>query len=247
MKRKVSWCLHFISVFNSILFNNYLLLFILEANLSFCLVEHDSFHKLILLCWSNMQISHWIFLKITLIEWYTAMKKRVLHDLSSSHKLSLALNCWTSTNNHAFLAITGYFITDNWDYVEVLLTFKPLSEKHSGEKLADYVMKTLHFHNITKQLLTITADNAKNNDSLHWELQKALKKENISWNHQQETICCISHTLQLCVNKFNKILKIQSSDDEHVKSFRKQRFDHITLEDSDYNNVYLKVSLNYHI
>ena len=55
------------------------------------------------------------------------------------------------------------------------------------------------------------------------------------------------HTFQLCVNKFNEMLKIQSLDDEHVKSFSKQRFDHIISEDSDYNNVYLKVSLNYHI
>ena len=68
---------------------------------------------------------------------------------------------------------------NNWDYVETLLMFKPLSGIHSGEKLTDYVMKTLHFHNITKQLLAIMADNAKNNDSLHQELQKVLKKENI--------------------------------------------------------------------
>ena len=50
---------------------------------------------------------------------------------------------------------------------------------HSEEKLADYVMKTLHFHNIIKQFLTITADNIKNNNSLHQELHKILKKKNI--------------------------------------------------------------------
>ena len=38
---------------------------------------------------------------------------------------------------------------------------------HSEKKLADYVMETLYFHNITKQLLVITADNAKNNNTLH--------------------------------------------------------------------------------
>ena len=50
---------------------------------------------------------------------------------------------------------------------------------HSEEKLADYVMKTLHFHNIMKQLLTIMMNNAKNNNSLHQELHKILKKKNI--------------------------------------------------------------------
>ena len=78
------------------------------------------------------------------------MKKKILHDLSSSRKLSLALNCWTSFNNHAFLAITNYFIMNNWNYVKILLTFKPFSKKHFREKLINYIMKTLHFHNITK-------------------------------------------------------------------------------------------------
>ena len=47
---------------------------------------------------------------------------------------------------------------------------------HSEEKLADYIMKTLYFHNIMKQLLTIMTDNAKNNDLLHQKLHKVLKK-----------------------------------------------------------------------
>ena len=102
-----------------------------------------------------------------------------MHDLSSSHKISLALDCWTSSNNYAFLAITGYFISDNWCYCEVLLAFKPLHGKHTGAKLSGYVMETLHFHNITKQLLAITADNARNNDTLQRQLQKNLMKEKV--------------------------------------------------------------------
>jgi len=45
---------------------------------------------------------------------------------------------------------------------------------HSKEKLADYVMKTFHFHNIMKQFLTIMTNNAKNNDLLCWKLYKIL-------------------------------------------------------------------------
>ena len=47
---------------------------------------------------------------------------------------------------------------------------------HSEEKLIDYVMKTLHFYNITKQLLTIMTNNTKNNDLLHQKFHKVLKK-----------------------------------------------------------------------
>ena len=131
-----------------------------------------------------MQILHWIFLKITLIEQYIMMQKKLLCDFLLSCKLLLILNCWTNSNNYAFLAITNYFITDDWNYVEILLVFKSFLSMHSKEKLADYVMKTLHFHNIMKQFLTITTDNAKNNDLLHWKFHKILKKKSIQWNYQ---------------------------------------------------------------
>ena len=62
-------------------------------------------------------------------------------------------------------------------------------------KLSDYVMKTLDFYNIMKQLLMITADNARNNDIFWRQLQKNLIKEKINWNYQQEIICCMSYNI----------------------------------------------------
>ena len=177
MKTKSNKCFYFLSNFNSASFNNYLFSFIFKAKFFFHLVEHDSFCKLLLFCWSNMQISHQIFLKITLIKWYIVMQKKLLYDLSLSYKLLLVLNCWTSSNNYAFLVITDYFITNDWNYVKILLIFKSLSDMHSEEKLANYVMKTLHFHNITKQFLIIMTDNAKNNDLLYQKFHKVLKKK----------------------------------------------------------------------
>ena len=65
---------------------------------------------------------------------------------------------------------------------------------HSEEKLADYVMKTFHFHNIMKQLLTITADNAKNNDLLCQKFHKVLKKKVFSEIiNKKQFIACHIH------------------------------------------------------
>ena len=50
MKTKSNKYSYFLSDFSLTSFNDYLLLFILKANLSFHLVKHDSFHKLLLLC-----------------------------------------------------------------------------------------------------------------------------------------------------------------------------------------------------
>ena len=165
------------------IFNEYFLSFVLEANFSFYLIEYNIFCDLFCLCQSIVEISYQIKFKTTLLQHFKKMKKEMLYDLSLSHKILLALNYWTSSNKYAFLAISDYFISDNWNSHEILLIFKSLCDRHSEENLTNYVMKTLKFHDITNQLLMITADNAKNNDKLHRHLQKMLKK-NIIWNHQ---------------------------------------------------------------
>jgi hypothetical protein len=227
--------------FSQSTFQDYLFSFILEANLPFRLVEHDSFRKLLSLCRPGIQTPHQTYLKTTLLQRFDAMQKGLLDDLSSSRKLSLALDCWKSPNHYSFLAITGYFISDDWRYCEVLLAFKPLHGKHSAFRLAEYVMETLAFYNITKRLLTITADNVKNNNTLRKQLHKLLRKENIEWDYRPSTIRCMSHTIQLSVLKFLSVLKIQPPNDEPEKASKKQRYDHISSEDIGYHNTYLKI------
>ena len=64
------------------------------------------------------------------------IEDHILEDLPTGAKISLAIDCWTSPNRLAFLAINGYFIDSEWRYREVLLGFEPLSGSHSGVNLA---------------------------------------------------------------------------------------------------------------
>ena len=48
----------------------------------------------------------------------------------------------------------------------------------------------------------------------------------------------MTHIIQLVMNKFFFCLKIQISDVENLQVFKKQRFDYISLNDTDYNNVF---------
>lgn len=233
--------------FSLSVFHDYLLSFILEANLPFRLVEHDSFRKLLSLCRPNIEIPHRTYIKTSLLQRFDAMQKGLLRDLPSSRKISLALDCWTSPNHYAFLAITGYFISNDWRYCEVLLAFKPLRGKHSGSRLAEYVMETLSFYDLTGRLLTITADNAKNNSTLRRHLHRLLRKENVEWDYRQGTIRCISHTIQLSVQRFLSQLKIQPPNGEAERPSKNQKYDHISFKDIGYNNVYVKVCTVYHI
>ena len=69
---------------------------------------------------------------------------------------------------------------------------------HSEKKLTNYVMKTLYFHNIMKQLLTIMTDNAKNNDLLYQKLHKVLKKKYSVKLLIRNNLLHVTYTSTLC-------------------------------------------------
>ena len=46
------------------------------------------------------------------------------------------------------------------------------------------------------------------------------------------------HIIQLVMNKFFSCLKIQISNVKNLQVFKKLKFDHIFLNDTDYNNVF---------
>lgn len=79
----------------------------------------------------------------------TECQQETLQQLPSGAKMSIALDCWTSPFNHTFMAITGYFLDQEWEYHEVLLGFEPISGSHTGVNLRDIVLQILQKHQIT--------------------------------------------------------------------------------------------------
>ena len=116
----------------------------------------------------------------------------ILQKLPDNPKLSIALDCWTSPFSQAFMAISGYFITEDWQYCEVLLGFEPLHGKHSGANLSAVLLGILQKHQIKDRVLAVTADNASNNDTLIAELQKSLPEDTTVVR-----VPCLAHVIQL--------------------------------------------------
>lgn len=97
-----------------------------------------------------------------------------LNDLPEGAKVSLALDCWTSPFQQAFMAITAYFIDNEWNYRELLLGFEPLHGPHSGRNLSEVLLQLLRERQLLDRIFTVTTDNATNNDTLIRGLQEAL-------------------------------------------------------------------------
>jgi hypothetical protein len=125
-----------------------------------------------------------------------------LNDLPEGAKVSLALDCWTSPFQQAFMAITAYFIDNEWNYRELLLGFEPLHGPHSGRNLSDVLLQLLRERQLLDRIFTVTTDNATNNDTLIRGLQEALLSTGaISSQDSIIRVPCMAHVIQLCLKQ----------------------------------------------
>lgn len=128
-------------------------------------------------------------------------QQAVLRRLPVGAKLSLAIDCWTSPFQQAFMAVTGYFIDDEWNYREVLLGFEPLHGTHSGVNLSAMLMELLQQHQIVDRVLAITTDNASNNNTLMSNINESVESLNLDDSTTILRAPCIAHVIQLSLKQ----------------------------------------------
>lgn len=140
-------------------------------------------------------------------------QREALSRLPKGAKISLALDCWTSPFQQAFMAVTGYFIDDNWDYREMLLGFEPLTGTHTGMNLSVVVMDLLKQHRIADQVLAITTDNASNNNTLMESIQDAIQSLNLGEGITVIRVPCLAHVIQLSLKQLLGHMKADPKND----------------------------------
>jgi hypothetical protein len=142
---------------------------ITSLRLPFQIIESEHFRKLLRLAQSAPSVPTFPTsrtLRRRLQSTVEDQTKDVLQMLPPYSKLSIGLDCWTSPFQQAFMAITGYFLDQNWDYREVLLGFNPLEGTHTGLNLGSVLTDTLQKYQILDRVLAITTDNASNNQTM---------------------------------------------------------------------------------
>ncbi len=126
--------------------------------------------------------------------------------------MSLAVDCWSSPNKKAFIAITAYYISEDWKYKEVLLAFELLTGSHTRQNLAMVVKRVLDQFNLTDRLLAITTDNASNKSTMRKTLQLVLSsRHNVAWNAEVAKISCLAHVLNLSAKALLLAVKVADS------------------------------------
>jgi hypothetical protein len=117
------------------------------------------------------------------------------------------------------MAITGYFIDQDWNYREILLGFEPLHGTHSGANLSTVLLKRLQHHKIEGRVLAITTDNASNNKTLLEKIQESLSALEL---HDQLSIIqipCPAHVIQLSLKKLLGEMKANPKNKDHKRKW----------------------------
>lgn len=137
----------------------------------------------------------------------------MLSKLPKGSYLSIALDCWTSPFSQAFMAITGYFLDQEWNYCEVLLGFEHLQGSHAGTHLSQTVIRILKEHNIDDRVLSITTDNASNNNTMMMGVQEMVRSQ-VRSEASVFRIPCIAHVIQLSLKDLLGKLRANPSNKE---------------------------------
>ena len=131
----------------------------------------------------------------TVIEYYQETKDEVKKYLEQGERHAITTDLWTSCSNENYLTITAHMISDNFDLLSfVLQTRNVTSERHTAENLSVEFEKVLIEWGLKNPIAV--ADNAHN---IKNTFAKFLKWENIG---------CMSHILNLAVNKCFKVTSV---------------------------------------
>jgi len=134
----------------------------------------------------------------------------------SSQTIALSLDGWTSNNNVSILAVIGYWLTEDFVYNEAVLEFAEIEGSKTGENMGGMVLDLLKELDIESKLLSITADNVFNNETLMDAIENSLQDQisnsdnpiNTPRFHGQASyIRCLAHILNRIVNKLLETLK----------------------------------------
>jgi hypothetical protein len=112
------------------------------------------------------------------------------------------------------LAVTCYWIDDDFVLHEALLDFVELSGKHEGELLAPVILKVLNDFGIENKLFCLTTDSASNNGTMCKAMSRLLLAKGIYWDYKQRHIPCMTHIIHNNAKAFMKAIKAAAADND---------------------------------
>jgi hypothetical protein len=96
---------------------------------------------------------------------YESEKDLLKKTLRDAESISLTTDLWTSNQNVQYMSLVAHYIDVNWELQCCVLNFVELDPPHTGVVIYQAIFECLVEWNIEDKLITITLDNASNNDT----------------------------------------------------------------------------------
>lgn len=199
--------------FTALAYEKELVRVVIDSNWSFRTVERPSFQRFVQFLRPDTAIISCYKFHTLFRTQFEEAKATLLNSLSSTTKISIALDAWSAANHLSFLAVKGYYISPDWILQEKLLDFIPMRGRHTGASMAAEVVRLLEETDTKSRLLAITCDNASNNYTLTRTLQTRLGEQDIRWNALENTIPCLAHIINLVVQDVLQHLQLAATTD----------------------------------
>jgi hypothetical protein len=119
---------------------------------------------------------------------------------ASRSRIHLSFDLWTSPNHLSFVGVVGHYMSSQYKVETVLLGFRRLRGPHSGENIAEAVLKVIHKYGLTgNRIGWFVLDNITSNDTCVAEILKALSINDIV---ERRRLHCLGHIINLSAKAF---------------------------------------------
>ena len=126
--------------------------------LSFMFVEREGFKNFCNVMQPRFQLVSRTTMARDCLDLYTREKKKLKSALASStQRICLTTDCWTSIQNMGYMCLTAHFIDNDWKLHKRIINFSLLSS-HKGVAISQAVEACMLRWGIDK-VFTITVDN----------------------------------------------------------------------------------------
>jgi hypothetical protein len=132
---------------------------------------------------------------------YEYEKEQLKKSLREAESISLTTDLWTSNQNVQYMCLVAHYIDSEWNLQCRVLNFIELDPPHTGLVIAHAVFECLVEWKIEDKVMSITLDNASNNDVATTNLSaKLLARKNGLFDPVYFHVRCAAHIVNLVVN-----------------------------------------------
>ena len=114
-------------------------------------------------------------------------------------KIHISCDLWTSPNGYAMCGVAAHFIGHQGHVQAVLLALRKMTGAHSGEQIAEILIKVITEYEFARNLGVYIGDNADSNNTV-WKATLAVLHPDC--DSKASRSCCLGHIINLAAKAF---------------------------------------------